>query len=112
MSREIIQGAQSKFTIDCVDSTGKRFDLTGNTEIKCCFKASTTVVEKLKTTGGVTVVGDPADGQIESTLEVADTDAMPPVMDGCIEVVVDYGSGTVKKSQILDAFIIIEKKCS
>ena len=109
---EIIQGEKQPITIDLVSSkTGKRIDLTGNTEITVCFQAGSTLISKTKTATEVVVVGDPADGQITADLQVADTDSMPTTSSGSIEVVIDFGSGDVRKSQILEAFQVIQKIC-
>ena len=108
----IIQGEKQTVIIDLVSSkTGKRTDLTGNTEIKVCYVAGTTVVEKTKTATQVTVIGDEEDGQIQADLQVADTDSMPPTSEGHIEISIDYGSGDIRKSQILNAFSVASKLC-
>jgi len=111
MSTEIIQGEKQDFAFNLKSkSTGNRFDLTGFSEIKVCFKSGTTLVEKLESLAEVTVVSA-ADGQITTSLSVADTDSFAKSDDGDVEIHVDFGGGDVKKSQILGAFFVTEKLC-
>lgn len=110
---EVIQGEKQPFTIRLRSkSTGDPWDLSANVEIKVCFKSGTTIVEKLKTLAEVSIVGAVTEGKIQTDLLIADTNLLPKTTEGHIEVLVDYGSGDVRKTQILGAFHVIEKICS
>lgn len=109
---EIIQGEQQPYSITINKKKDGKItgplDLTGNVEIKVLFKIGATIITKLKTTSQVTVVSAIL-GQISGNLLIADTDLMTAGTDGVVEIHVDYGSGNVKKLQILNAFKVFAK---
>ena len=110
---EVIQGEKQPFTISLRSkSTGDAFDLTGFNEITVCFKAGSTTIEKTESAGEVSVVGADDKGKIQVDLKVADTTSFAKTTDGQIEVSVDFGSGDIRKLQILDAFHVVEKICA
>ena len=110
---QVIQGERQEFTIDLTsEKTGNKFDLTGFSEIKVCFKAGTTIIEKLESVPADNVsVVSAINGQISAELSVADTDAMTAANDGAIEIEIDFGGGDIKKVQILSAFNVVNKIC-
>jgi len=113
MALEIIQGEKQPYNIDLTSkASGKPFDLTGVSDITVCFKTDAIVIEKTLGALEVSIVGDPQLGQITGNLLVADTDSMTPTTEGQIEIQIDVdGAGDIKKSQILNGFIVLEKIC-
>ena len=109
---EIIQGERQPFTIDLIlKSSKKPFDLTGFSEITACFKADSSKVVLTEGGGDISVVGDPKLGQLTGFLTVAQTTSLTPTAKGDIEVVIDFGLGDIKKTQILNQFIVQEGFC-
>lgn len=116
MVREVIQGEQETFvfTLTTKDkNTGitSPYDLTGNTEISCCFKVSSTVaqVNRVAAPAQVTEL-DLTGGKIQAVLETADTDGLPQGI-GSVEITVTKAGGVVKKWRIDDLFQVKEKFC-
>ena len=109
---KIIQNEKQSFSISLKsEASGGPFDLTGNTEIRVCFKSGEVVTILTKTGAEITVDGDPLLGIISGALTVAQTGAMGVVGSGVIEVEVTKGAGEVTKTQILGAFSVTASVC-
>jgi len=111
---QVIQGERQPFIIDLEsEKTGKPFDLTGFTEIQVCFKAGTTVISKLESVpaDNVAVVGGPTNGQISAELAAVDSDTLAATSGGQIEVIISFSATNIQKTQILDAFAVLDKIC-
>jgi len=111
MAVDVIQGEKQSFTINLKQPSGSPFDLTGFTEITVCFKAGSTVVQKLESLAEVSVVGADTLGTITVDLAIADSDSFSPTGEGHIEVHVAFSASDVRKTQILNAFQVTAKLC-
>ncbi len=109
---KIIQNEKQPFTINMTSEqlNGLPFDLTGFSDITVCFKAGSVVTTLTESGSRITVVEEKI-GQISGALTQAETDAMSIVTSGIIEIAVDFGGGDVRKTQINNAFSVIEKVC-
>jgi len=111
---DIIQGERQtwKITIFKVDATGvKSFqDLTGNTEIKVCFKSGVNLLELTKTASRV-IVDTLLEGKISGEITVIESDAMPEIADGSTEVQVHFSATDIRKSIIIDSHKVTAKLC-
>lgn len=114
---DIIQGEKQPWAITIVTKnavTGKTtpLDLAGFSEITVCFKTGT-IITTLTQTGGDITVDIAVLGEISGNLTVAQTDALPaPIEDGSAEISVDFGSGDVRKSIILNSHRVTAKLCA
>ena len=109
---KIIQNARKPFSINLSSEKNDDLplDLTGNVEITVCFKTVSTLATLTKTGGRITV-DNLVLGQISGALTQAETDVMPIENNGLIEIQVDFGSGDVQKTQILNGFVVAAKAC-
>lgn len=113
--KKLVQGEKAEFTFQLATKSKaglvKPFDLSTNTEITVRFRAGSTTLAKNRVANpvGVVVLGFDADGKIQATLAVADTDAMPKTTSGLVEVVVTKPGGDVRKFQLKNAFQVDEK---
>ncbi len=108
---DIIQEERQPFTIQIRSNlTNDPYDLTGNSDIKVCFKTASGVTELTKSGARITVE-DAKLGIISGALTQAETDAMPVENNGLIEIQLDFGGGDVRKVQVTNAFVVREKAC-
>jgi len=114
---DIIQGERQtwKITVFKVDAAGvKSFqDLTGNTEIKVCFKSGVNLLEltRVGAPSGRVIVDNALEGKISGEIKIAETDAMPETADGSVEVQIHFSATDIRKSIILDSHKVTAKIC-
>lgn len=110
---EIIQGQKKTFTVFLDDEeTGKPVDLTSVSEITTCFEKTGGTLETLTLTGTDISVVTAAIGEILVTITAVKTDDFKVVSNATLEVIYDFGSGDVRKSQLLRAYSVKAKICT